>query len=116
PGVGTTREAGSLDIGTLADDFGGIPRTPGMQLVEKELEEVVVDLGGVEHADLTELERTGSPQRDLLEPDEVRASALDLVREQPSAHGEVGVVDDGPGRLGAVRERDEDLSSPPAEG
>jgi hypothetical protein len=116
PVEGTAGEARSLDIRALTDHGSGVPGALGAQFVEQDLKEVVIDLRGVGHADLIQLQVPGPPQRHLLQTDEVRRSSLDLVREKPGADEKVGLVHDGAGDLGAVRERDEDLRHLPTLG
>src|SRR4029453_8810531 len=63
--------------------------------------------GGVRYGDLVELERPVAPQRYLLKCQEVRLGDHDLSGQQVSPDLEVGLVDDSPGRVRAVGERNQ---------
>src|ERR687898_662295 len=88
-------EARGLHVGALTHDDRLVRGAGVGEVVEQDLEEVVVDDGGVGYAHLVQLERPRPPERHLLEANEVRLGAGDLSGEETRPGGEAGLVDDG---------------------
>ncbi len=86
---------GRLEVELVLDDDRPVERLAFVQLGEQQLEEVVLDRGRFRLAgeDRAERGRSGPPERDLLQADEVRLLAEDLLRQALGADREVGRFD-----------------------
>ena len=94
PGARVTGEGRALDVGLVLTLHDVVDHRAARQLGQQHGQEVIVDGRGVGPAELVQLHRPGSPQRDLLQTHQVGAGRGDLGGHQPAADGEVGTVDD----------------------
>ena len=81
-----------LEVELVLDGDGLVLRRAGVELVEQQREEVVAHLrrglGPAEHRN--DRGRAGTPERDLLQADEIGLRSEDLGRKPLRPHGEVG--------------------------